>query len=399
MFGQFPSRTVGPADTYFRVALLVCARQHRARDWPHLPTTNAPRRTPGFQGARRRAPHERRPLACTPLHRRAAAARRARPPRPTPPAAQRRAATCRARGHARGVGAQRARARRGAPPSLPRPHQSLQSTFQYGFAPRGTPSTPHTRVQNASRVHCHPGVFRIIEWGAWRAARCAWGRAVAPLFTATKKGSEAPRAPRCLRCQSAASRAPPAPPSHTHTHTHTPPRVSPRDARLPLLLLLLRAPGALQAPRRATPRPLARCDGRITPAAHPRPPPFMTTFPRRSRPSVPARPLRRRWRGARLHICRQHVRCATAPVPARPPLPCAHLWPSSRRRHPYMYPTTAPPPARPRGQLSGRRAPHARALLEECRHLSQVGEIEGVRWKGYPCKELHAAAFRVAKTP
>ena len=29
----------------------------------------------------------------------------------------------------------------------------------------------------------------------------------------------------------------------------------------------------------------------------------------------------------------------------------------------------------------------------------QVGETEGVRWKGYPCKELHAAAFRVAKTP
>ena len=31
--------------------------------------------------------------------------------------------------------------------------------------------------------------------------------------------------------------------------------------------------------------------------------------------------------------------------------------------------------------------------------LRQVGETEGVRWKGYPCKELHAAAFRVAKTP
>ena len=29
----------------------------------------------------------------------------------------------------------------------------------------------------------------------------------------------------------------------------------------------------------------------------------------------------------------------------------------------------------------------------------QVGETEGVRWKGYPCKLLHAAAFRVAKTP
>ena len=31
--------------------------------------------------------------------------------------------------------------------------------------------------------------------------------------------------------------------------------------------------------------------------------------------------------------------------------------------------------------------------------FAQVGEIEGVRWKGYPCKELHAAAFRIAKTP
>ena len=29
----------------------------------------------------------------------------------------------------------------------------------------------------------------------------------------------------------------------------------------------------------------------------------------------------------------------------------------------------------------------------------QVGPTEGVRWKGYPCTLLHAAAFRVAKTP
>ena len=28
-----------------------------------------------------------------------------------------------------------------------------------------------------------------------------------------------------------------------------------------------------------------------------------------------------------------------------------------------------------------------------------VGSTEGVRWKGYPCTLLHAAAFRVAKTP
>ena len=28
-----------------------------------------------------------------------------------------------------------------------------------------------------------------------------------------------------------------------------------------------------------------------------------------------------------------------------------------------------------------------------------VGSTEGVRWKGYPSKLLHAAAFRVAKTP
>ena len=29
----------------------------------------------------------------------------------------------------------------------------------------------------------------------------------------------------------------------------------------------------------------------------------------------------------------------------------------------------------------------------------QVGATERVRWKGYPSKLLHAAAFRVAKTP
>ena len=31
--------------------------------------------------------------------------------------------------------------------------------------------------------------------------------------------------------------------------------------------------------------------------------------------------------------------------------------------------------------------------------LTQVGATEGVRWKGYPCTLLHAADFRVAKTP
>ena len=33
------------------------------------------------------------------------------------------------------------------------------------------------------------------------------------------------------------------------------------------------------------------------------------------------------------------------------------------------------------------------------RTLPHVGSTEGVRWKGYPSKELHAAALRVAKTP
>ena len=38
--------------------------------------------------------------------------------------------------------------------------------------------------------------------------------------------------------------------------------------------------------------------------------------------------------------------------------------------------------------------------LTECQLMREhVGSTEGVRWKGYPSKEMHAAAFRVAKTP
>ena len=39
--------------------------------------------------------------------------------------------------------------------------------------------------------------------------------------------------------------------------------------------------------------------------------------------------------------------------------------------------------------------------VEVPKHLCKqhVGSTEGVRWKGYPSKLLHAAAFRVAKTP
>ena len=33
------------------------------------------------------------------------------------------------------------------------------------------------------------------------------------------------------------------------------------------------------------------------------------------------------------------------------------------------------------------------------RKTNHVGSTEGVRWKCYPSKLLHAAAFRVAKTP
>ena len=38
-------------------------------------------------------------------------------------------------------------------------------------------------------------------------------------------------------------------------------------------------------------------------------------------------------------------------------------------------------------------------FLKNIRKTKSRGSTEGVRWKGYPSKLLHAAAFRVAKTP
>ena len=42
---------------------------------------------------------------------------------------------------------------------------------------------------------------------------------------------------------------------------------------------------------------------------------------------------------------------------------------------------------------------HCAAIEAASSASAQVGETEGVRWKGYPCTLLHAAAFRAAKTP
>ena len=52
------------------------------------------------------------------------------------------------------------------------------------------------------------------------------------------------------------------------------------------------------------------------------------------------------------------------------------------------------------GRPAGSEGASASASSSTCSSSAeQVGATEGVRWKGYPCTLLHAAAFRVAKTP
>ena len=126
-------------------------------------------------------------------------------------------------------------------------------------------------------------------------------------------------------------------------------------------------------------------------------------------------PTRRaRWqhcRAGRDNASKWH--CTSAPSAARPPRTLQRCGPRAegsgdglltRANSPHLaapQPSSSPAAAREGAETHLRRDASLVSLVKLAASLarSQVGETEGVRWKGYPCTLLHAAAFRAAKTP